>query len=358
MCLRPFYQLPSHRIINIFFLTVCVSTCPLLGHHARGKNEDAAVAGGADQLLSDPRTEVGQQRKYQPGVDRPDPKTWKANFRCAMNSLPDIEEVKDKSIKKGTNAFRVYKMLSFTERSLKKGKKKADKEGKSKGGKEGASLSPNSTFSEAYAGPIDCSRQAALKEEALELTVTHSGSGTARRHLVLVPRVPAQILPCAEVQRVLTERVCANRSAPQFSRGARDPERAAARRVPDDRSDHRERGADRQLLPLVPAADLAGVFVLRQRHGERHGGQQRGGGPDVEAGIPVGAPDPSVFPPRHGHLRQPEQAQLQGDHPEGPHAPHQLPHRRLDARPHPQPALAHAEQPRPRGARQRHQEDL
>lgn len=59
--------------------------------------------------------------KYQPGIDRPDPKTWKANFRCAMNSLPDIEEVKDKSIKKGTNAFRVYKMLSSSERSLKKG---------------------------------------------------------------------------------------------------------------------------------------------------------------------------------------------------------------------------------------------
>lgn len=59
--------------------------------------------------------------KYQPGVDNPDPKTWKANFRCAMNSLPDIEEVKDKSIKKGTNAFRVYKMLLASERSAKKG---------------------------------------------------------------------------------------------------------------------------------------------------------------------------------------------------------------------------------------------
>ncbi|XP_024918979.1 interferon regulatory factor 2 isoform X2 [Cynoglossus semilaevis] len=68
--------------------------------------------------------------KYQPDVDRPDPKTWKANFRCAMNSLPDIEEVKDKSIKKGTNAFRVYKMLSSTERNLRKGKKKSDKEGR------------------------------------------------------------------------------------------------------------------------------------------------------------------------------------------------------------------------------------
>ncbi|XP_051715945.1 interferon regulatory factor 2 isoform X2 [Ctenopharyngodon idella] len=61
--------------------------------------------------------------KYQPG-DKPDPKTWKANFRCAMNSLPDIEEVKDKSIKKGTNAFRVYKMLSASEKHSKRGKKR------------------------------------------------------------------------------------------------------------------------------------------------------------------------------------------------------------------------------------------
>lgn len=62
--------------------------------------------------------------KYQPG-DKPDPKTWKANFRCAMNSLPDIEEVKDKSNKKGTNAFRVYKMLSASEKQSKRGKKRA-----------------------------------------------------------------------------------------------------------------------------------------------------------------------------------------------------------------------------------------
>uniref|UniRef100_A0A2K5YTM7 Interferon regulatory factor n=1 Tax=Mandrillus leucophaeus TaxID=9568 RepID=A0A2K5YTM7_MANLE len=60
--------------------------------------------------------------KHQPGVDKPDPKTWKANFRCAMNSLPDIEEVKDKSIKKGNNAFRVYRMLPLSERPSKKGK--------------------------------------------------------------------------------------------------------------------------------------------------------------------------------------------------------------------------------------------
>lgn len=62
--------------------------------------------------------------KYQSGVDKPDPKTWKANFRCAMNSLPDIEEVKDKSIKKGNNAFRVYRMLPLSERPSKKGRGK------------------------------------------------------------------------------------------------------------------------------------------------------------------------------------------------------------------------------------------
>ncbi|XP_017278649.1 interferon regulatory factor 2 isoform X1 [Kryptolebias marmoratus] len=127
--------------------------------------------------------------KYQPGVDRPDPKTWKANFRCAMNSLPDIEEVKDKSIKKGTNAFRVYKMLSSSERSLKKGKKKAEKEGKSKGNKEGASLS----LSEMYAGAADAVKQETLKEEAVELTVADSGSGVhswVEDHLITSENLP------------------------------------------------------------------------------------------------------------------------------------------------------------------------
>ncbi|XP_059207530.1 interferon regulatory factor 1b isoform X2 [Centropristis striata] len=46
-----------------------------------------------------------------------DPKTWKANFRCAMNSLPDIEEVKDKSINKGHQAVRVFRMLPSTPKS-------------------------------------------------------------------------------------------------------------------------------------------------------------------------------------------------------------------------------------------------
>ncbi|XP_053573168.1 interferon regulatory factor 1 isoform X2 [Bombina bombina] len=49
--------------------------------------------------------------RHKIGEKESDPKTWKANFRCAMNSLPDIEEVKDKSIYKGSSAVRVYRML-------------------------------------------------------------------------------------------------------------------------------------------------------------------------------------------------------------------------------------------------------
>ncbi|NXG71673.1 IRF1 factor, partial [Baryphthengus martii] len=64
---------------------------------------------------------------YKVGEKDPDPKTWKANFRCAMNSLPDIEEVKDKSINKGSSAVRVYRMLP----PLTKDQKKAERKSKS-----------------------------------------------------------------------------------------------------------------------------------------------------------------------------------------------------------------------------------
>lgn len=63
--------------------------------------------------------------KFKEGVTMPDPKTWKANFRCAMNSLPDIEEVKDKSINKGCGAVRVYRMMPAVT-------KKKDKRSKSR----------------------------------------------------------------------------------------------------------------------------------------------------------------------------------------------------------------------------------
>ncbi|XP_020319772.1 interferon regulatory factor 1-like [Oncorhynchus kisutch] len=70
--------------------------------------------------------------KFIQGETTPDPKTWKANFRCAMNSLPDIKEVKDKSINRGSGAVRVYKMLNVStkpnnKRSKAKDAKKNDK---------------------------------------------------------------------------------------------------------------------------------------------------------------------------------------------------------------------------------------
>ncbi|NXF06385.1 IRF1 factor, partial [Smithornis capensis] len=66
---------------------------------------------------------------YKEGEKDPDPKTWKANFRCAMNSLPDIEEVKDKSINKGSSAVRVYRMLPpLTKLQKKERKSKSSRE--------------------------------------------------------------------------------------------------------------------------------------------------------------------------------------------------------------------------------------
>ncbi|XP_056143951.1 interferon regulatory factor 2 [Lampris incognitus] len=141
--------------------------------------------------------------KFQPGVDRPDPKTWKANFRCAMNSLPDIEEVKDKSIKKGTNAFRVYKMLSCTERITKKGRKKGEKDGRTKGNKEVeqevAFGSPSHSLSGAPVGPLnyttqEINQQEVTKQKEVERdTVSDSTSAIdspAEDHVIASEQLP------------------------------------------------------------------------------------------------------------------------------------------------------------------------
>ncbi|KAG8001443.1 Interferon regulatory factor 2 [Nibea albiflora] len=53
--------------------------------------------------------------RYHPGKDKPDPKTWKANFRCALNSLPDICELQEHSRKRGSNAYRVYRIMPSTQ---------------------------------------------------------------------------------------------------------------------------------------------------------------------------------------------------------------------------------------------------
>ena len=51
--------------------------------------------------------------KFRRGDERSvrDPKTWKATFRCALNSLPDVQEVPNMSEKRGPNAYRVYQFL-------------------------------------------------------------------------------------------------------------------------------------------------------------------------------------------------------------------------------------------------------
>ncbi|NXV05687.1 IRF1 factor, partial [Cettia cetti] len=100
--------------------------------------------------------------RYKEGEKDPDPKTWKANFRCAMNSLPDIEEVKDKSINRGSSAVRVYRMLPpLTKHQKKERKSKSSREVRNKSKRK-------------------CYEETVLKESAESLTNTplpddHSG---------------------------------------------------------------------------------------------------------------------------------------------------------------------------------------
>ncbi|KAJ8022867.1 Interferon regulatory factor 2 [Holothuria leucospilota] len=55
-------------------------------------------------------------KKYNPDTDTPkaNPKMWKANFRCAINSLPDIEELRDRGKTKGNDAYKVYRLIPKT----------------------------------------------------------------------------------------------------------------------------------------------------------------------------------------------------------------------------------------------------
>lgn len=46
------------------------------------------------------------------------PKKWKANFRCAMNSLPDVVEDKARSSTKGSDAYKVYQLKTRKNRSV------------------------------------------------------------------------------------------------------------------------------------------------------------------------------------------------------------------------------------------------
>jgi len=50
--------------------------------------------------------------------DEPNPKQWKANFRCALNAHPEINSVQNLGCKRGKNAFRVFQ---FTRQRRSKG---------------------------------------------------------------------------------------------------------------------------------------------------------------------------------------------------------------------------------------------
>ncbi|XP_070186837.1 uncharacterized protein [Littorina saxatilis] len=47
--------------------------------------------------------------------DEPEPKRWKANFRCALHSLPDVKELTSPTDRKGRNASRTYRFLRPSE---------------------------------------------------------------------------------------------------------------------------------------------------------------------------------------------------------------------------------------------------
>ncbi|KAM7442077.1 Interferon regulatory factor [Porites harrisoni] len=56
--------------------------------------------------------------KYKEGRDLPDPRKWKTNFRCALNALPDIKEIREESCPGGKDAYKIYKMQPVRGRGL------------------------------------------------------------------------------------------------------------------------------------------------------------------------------------------------------------------------------------------------
>ncbi|XP_013881639.1 interferon regulatory factor 1b isoform X2 [Austrofundulus limnaeus] len=122
--------------------------------------------------------------KYSPG-QACDPKTWKANFRCAMNSLPDIEEVKDRSVNKGHQAMRVFKMLP----SAPKDKRSKARETKSRKKSQPIKIKEDSDYSDTVS-PMNAS----LPEETMS-TQENRVDSTVEMEQEDFPYVPQSDVP-------------------------------------------------------------------------------------------------------------------------------------------------------------------
>ncbi|GAB1608183.1 interferon regulatory factor 2-like isoform X4 [Argonauta hians] len=66
--------------------------------------------------------------KYSKDSGNPNTKRYKATFRCALNSLPDCEELKNESKKTGLNAFKVYQFKDARKNKCKKHSLRSDEE--------------------------------------------------------------------------------------------------------------------------------------------------------------------------------------------------------------------------------------
>ncbi|CAB3979491.1 interferon regulatory factor 1-like [Paramuricea clavata] len=51
------------------------------------------------------------KKRYKPGNDRKNAKLWKSRFRCALNALNDVRELKTLSKTKGEDPKKIYQFL-------------------------------------------------------------------------------------------------------------------------------------------------------------------------------------------------------------------------------------------------------
>ncbi|XP_078492605.1 interferon regulatory factor like protein [Ciona intestinalis] len=49
--------------------------------------------------------------RYREGIDKPEPIVWKTRLRCALNKMPDIQEIPERSRLDISEPYRVYKLL-------------------------------------------------------------------------------------------------------------------------------------------------------------------------------------------------------------------------------------------------------